>query len=105
MQDDPFFNDNIIDINPPRKRRTWLIVTVVILLAVFLFGSQIINIYIDSLWFSSLGYSDVYWYKFRLGSLLFIIFFILTFLIIRLPFLWLNRVLPELTERPRVKLT
>ncbi|HXG94256.1 MAG TPA: UPF0182 family protein [Blastocatellia bacterium] len=104
MQDDPFLND-IIDIRPPRKRRTWLIVTVIIVVAVFLFGSQFTRIYIDSLWFSSLGYSDVYWYKFRLGGLLFLIFFILTFLIMRLPFLWVNRVLPELTERPRVKIT
>ncbi len=104
MQDDPVFPDRVIDIGP-RKRRTWLYVTILILAAVFLFGSQILGIYIDSLWFSSVGYSDVYWYKFRLGAVLFIIFLVLTFLILRVPFIWLNRVLPELTERPRVRLS
>jgi hypothetical protein len=103
MEDDPLFPDRVIDIGP-RKRRTWLYVTIVILAAIFLFGSQLLGIYIDALWFSSIGYSDVYWYKFRLGGLLFIIFLLLTFLILRLPFIWLNRVLPELTERPRVRL-
>jgi uncharacterized membrane protein (UPF0182 family) len=103
MEDDPLSSDRVIDIGP-RKRRTWLFVTIAILAAIFLFGSQLLGIYIDALWFSSVGYSDVYWYKFRLGGLLFIIFLLLTFLILRLPFIWLNRVLPELTERPRVRL-
>ncbi len=72
---------------------------------VFLFGSTLLSIYIDSLWFSSEGYSQVYWYKFRLGGLLFLIFLVVTFLLIRLPFFLLNRVLPQLTERPNVRLT
>ena len=103
MDDDRLF-ENVIDIKP-RKRRFGLIVTAAIILALLLFGSQFLNIYIDALWFSSVGYSKVYWYKFRLGGLLFLIFFVVSFLIARLPFVFLNRVLPELTERPRFKLT
>ncbi len=104
MQDDPLFDDSIIDVNP-RKRKIWVYILLVLVAASFLFGSELIGIYIDALWFSSLGYSDVYWYKFRLGGLLFAAFLVLTFLIMRLPFLALNRVLPQLTERPRLRLT
>ena len=103
MDDDRQFDD-VIDIKP-RKRRIGLIVTALIALAVLLFGSQFLNIYIDSLWFSAVGYSKVYWYKFRLGGLLFLIFFVLSFLIARVPFIFLNRVLPELNERPKFRLT
>jgi uncharacterized membrane protein (UPF0182 family) len=101
MDDDRLFED-VIDIKP-RKRRLGLIVTAAIILALLLFGSQFLNIYIDALWFSAVGYSKVYWYKFRLGGLLFLMFFILSFLIARTPFIFLNRVLPELTERPKFR--
>src|SRR5215211_1982307 len=101
MEDDPFIRDRMIDITP-RKRKVWLYITIAVLVALFLFGSQLLRIYVDSLWFSSVGYSDVYWYKFRLGGILFAVFFVLTFLIIRLPFIFLNRLFPELTERPRL---
>src|SRR4029450_6384223 len=97
MDDDQF--RDVIDIKP-RKRRVGLIVAALIVFAFLLFGSQILSIYIDSLWFSTIAYSNVDWYKFRLGSLLFVIFFVLSFLIVKLPFVLLNRLLPELTERP-----
>src|SRR5882724_141650 len=104
LEDDPLFSPKLIDFKP-RKRRVGLIVAVLIVVAFLLFGSQFLNIYIDSLWFSSVGYSKVYWYKFRLGGLLFLIFFVVSFFIVRLPFLFLNRVLPELTERPKFRVT
>jgi uncharacterized protein len=102
MDDDRLFED-VIDIRP-RKRRLGLIVTAAIIFALLLFGSQFLNIYIDALWFSAVGYSKVYWYKFRLGGMLFLIFFVLSFLIARIPFVFLNRLLPELTERPTFRL-
>lgn len=102
MEDDPLFSSKQIDFKP-RKRRVGLIVAVLIIVAILLFGSQLLSIYIDSLWFSSVGYSNVYWYKFRLGGLLFLIFFVLSFVIVRVPFLFLNRVLPELTEPPKYR--
>src|SRR4029453_14812406 len=102
--DDPIFSPKLIDIKP-RKRRIGLIVAVVIVFVFLLFGSQLLTIYIDSLWFGSVGYSNVYWYKFRLGGLLFLIFFVLSFLLVRLPFLFVNRLLPEVTERPRFRVS
>src|SRR5437588_7269384 len=102
MDDDRLFD--VIDLKP-RKRRLWLIITIAVIVALLSFGSQFLNIYIDSLWFSAVGYSKVYWYKFRLGGLLFLIFFTLSFLIVRVPFLFLNRVLPELTELPKFRVS
>src|SRR5262252_5219768 len=103
MDDDRLFDD-VIDIKP-RKRRLGLVFTAIIILAALLFGSQLLSIYIDALWFSSVGYSSVYWYKFRLGGLLFLIFFIVTFLIVRIPFSFLTRLLPELIDRPNIRVS
>ena len=103
MDEGRLFDDDVIDIKP-RKRRLGLKAIAVIALALLLFGSQFLNIYIDALWFSAVGYSKVYWYKFRVGGLLFLIFFALSFIIARVPFIFLNRVLPELTERPKFRL-
>ncbi len=102
MKDEPLFDDEVIDIKP-RKRRRWLIVLAAIIVFLLLTGSRLTSIYVDSLWFSSVGYSNVYWYKFRLGGMIFLFFFVVTFLIIRLPFVFLNRFFPELTERPRLR--
>ena len=103
MDDDRLFDD-VIDLKP-RKRRLGLVFAGIIIFAVLLFGSQLLNIYIDALWFSTVGYSSVYWYKFRLGGLLFLIFFIVTFLIVRLPFTFLSRLLPELIDRPNIRVS
>src|SRR6266850_6172084 len=74
----------IIDVGhtKPRRRRWgwWLLGAIVI----FLFAaSRGLSIYISALWFSSLGYSAVYWYMFKLKLVLFVIFFVLTVLILR----------------------
>src|SRR5262249_8227020 len=103
MDDDRLFDD-VIDLKP-RKRRLGLVFTALVILAVLLFGSQFLSIYIDALWFSTVGYSSVYWYKFRLGGLLFLLFFVVSFLIVRVPFTFLSRLLPELTERPNLRLS
>ncbi|HXG66697.1 MAG TPA: UPF0182 family protein [Blastocatellia bacterium] len=104
MRNDPTYDDPIIEIGP-RRRSPWRYAVLALLALLFLFGSRLLGIYVDALWFSSVGYADVYWYKFRLGGLLFIIFLILTFLILRLPFFLLDRALPQLTERPRIRPT
>ncbi|HJQ70471.1 MAG TPA: UPF0182 family protein [Blastocatellia bacterium] len=103
MENDDAFDDKVIEIRP-RKRRIWLFVLIAIVLFLFLLGSPLIGIYVDALWFSSLGFSDAYWYKFRLGGLLFVIFLVLTFLILRLSFAALTRWLPQLRERPQIRL-
>jgi hypothetical protein len=107
MPDNGAFDDDeaVIDTRP-RRRRRWLPYAVGgAIVAVLLFGRGLLELYIDALWFSSLGYADIYWYKFRLGGLLFLVFLTLTFVLVRLPFVLLNRLLPELMERPRLRLT
>ena len=100
MEDNP-----IIQLSGRRgKRRLWLIVAAVIVVSAFLFGSQILAIYMDALWFSSLGLSSVYWYKFRLGGLLFITFAVVTFLILKVSFAMLRRAFPQITEGGSIRL-
>src|SRR2546425_6345904 len=81
----PFESEGeIIDVGPRRPRRPrrwwWLVLAGAALL--FL-ASRALSIYISALWFGSLGYSSVYWYMFRLKIELFVIFFVLTLLILR----------------------
>jgi uncharacterized membrane protein (UPF0182 family) len=103
MEEDPLFDEKVYDVGP-RKRKVWRYVVIALLVGLFLYGTEFLQIYIDSLWFSSLGYGEVYWYKFRLGGLLFFGFLLLTFLLMRLPFFALSKALPQLSERPRVRL-
>ncbi len=81
----PFESEGeIIDVSPRRPRRPrrwwWLVLAGAALL--FL-ASRALSIYISALWFGSLGFSSVYWYMFRLKIELFVIFFVLTLLILR----------------------
>src|SRR5262249_52120614 len=103
MEDEPLFGRRVVT-PAQRKRRLWLIVITLIVVGLLFFGSQFLNIYVDALWFSSIGYAHVYWYKFRLGGLLFVIFLLATFLILRLSLALLGRALPQVRERPRVRL-
>ena len=50
-----------------------------------------ISIYVEALWFDTLGYSSVYWYTFRLKLALFIVFLLLTVIILRAAFWLLER--------------
>ena len=77
-------NGEIIEVGhtKPRRRRWrwWLLLAIVLL---FFVASRGLSIYLSALWFGSLGYSSVYWYMFKLKIELFLIFFILTTLILR----------------------
>ena len=85
-------DEQIIEVEPPRKRKGWKrwIILAAVVLAVAVFNS--VSIYIEALWFGSLGYSSVYWYTFRLKLLLFVVFTLLTILILRTGFRLLERV-------------
>src|SRR2546425_2097707 len=81
----PFESEGeIIDVSPRRPRRPrrwwWLVLAGVALL--FL-ASRALSIYISALWFGSLGYASVYWYMFKLKIELFIVFFLLTAVLVR----------------------
>jgi uncharacterized membrane protein (UPF0182 family) len=84
-------NGEIIDVGrvkPRGPRRKLLLVIVAIVIFLFVFGSRGLAIYTSALWFDSLGYSTVFWYIFKLKLVLFLIFFALTFVILRAAF-WL----------------
>ncbi len=84
----------IIDITPKQKRgrgqSKWIILAAVLLLFVALLSS--VGIYTEALWFDSLGFASRFWYVFALGWILFAVFGILTFGILRGGFYLLERI-------------
>ena len=84
-------DDQIIDLEPPKRRRwrRWVILAAVALVIAFF---SALSIYIETLWFGSLGYTAVYWYTFRLKLALFAIFLLSTVIILRSAFWLLERV-------------
>jgi uncharacterized membrane protein (UPF0182 family) len=81
----------VIDISP-RKTRRWRgwIIAALVLLALFALP-RLLSIYIDALWFGSVGYAPVYWYGFRLKLMLFAVFALATFVVLRAAFYLLAR--------------
>lgn len=86
----PLRDSEIIDVSPPKRWRwrRWLIAVVVLL---FIVLSRSLAIYLSAAWFASLGFSAVYWYIFKLKVGLFVIFAILTVLLLRTAFWLLER--------------
>lgn len=85
MSDDIIDNseDVIIEMPSPVKRRWRLWILLACVLFLIFVVPRFIDIYVDALWFGSVGYSPVYWYQIKLAIALFFIFLILTFLILR----------------------
>ncbi len=83
----PLRDNEVIDVTPPKRRRgrRWLIGAIVLLLLVL---SRGLSVYLSAAWFSSLGFSSVYWYIFKLKLGLFIAFALMTVLLLRAAF-WL----------------
>ncbi len=74
----------IIEVNSPnRKRRRWRWWLLLIIIALLIVAGRAVSIYVSALWFGSLGYSQVYWYMFRLKIELFVVFLILTTAVLR----------------------
>src|SRR4051812_2079746 len=84
-------DDEVIDVGPPARRRwrLWAIFAAVVLAFILL---RSFSVYVEALWFDSLGYASVYWYTFRLKLALFLIFLLLTLGILRAAFWLLERV-------------
>jgi uncharacterized membrane protein (UPF0182 family) len=69
---------------PGRKRRgnRLILVIVAVVLAAVVGSRTALSYYVDSLWFGSLGYREVFWKSWGLGWAAFAIFFAATFLIL-----------------------
>jgi uncharacterized membrane protein (UPF0182 family) len=96
----PLPDNEVIDVGPPRKRRwrRWLIGALVLLLFVL---SRSLSVYLSAAWFSSLGFSAVYWYIFKLKVGLFIAFATITALLLRVAFWLLERAFASQTMGKR----
>ncbi len=96
----PSRDDEVIDIGPtPRRRwRRWLIGALVLLIIVL---SRGLAIYLSAAWFSSLGFSAVYWYIFKLKIGLFVVFALVTVLLLRTAFWLLEKAFAEQTLEKR----
>jgi uncharacterized membrane protein (UPF0182 family) len=102
----PFPDAEIIDVGTPRRprRRRWLLLLVAALVILLFLSSRALSVYISALWFGSLGYSDVYWYMFKLKLELFLVFFLLTAGILRGAFWLINRAFASTALGPRTVL-
>ena len=69
---------------PGRKRRgnRLILVIVAVVLAAVVGSRTALSYYVDSLWFGSLGYREVFWKSWGLGWAAFAVFFVATFLIL-----------------------
>jgi hypothetical protein len=93
-QDSSALDAEIIDITPSSdnyapNRFRWLGLAALLLVAITLFRG--IGIYVESLWFDSLGFAGRFWYEIGLGWALFAAFGILTVAILRGGFYLLER--------------
>jgi uncharacterized membrane protein (UPF0182 family) len=90
----------VIDVGPTRRRRLrwWWIVAPLLLLLVL---SRGLSIYLSAAWFSSLGFSAVYWYIFKLKVGIFVAFLLITAAILRAAFWLLERTFAAHTMEKR----
>ncbi|HEX8161681.1 MAG TPA: UPF0182 family protein [Pyrinomonadaceae bacterium] len=98
------FGGQVIDIDtsgaPKRGRRLrWLFV--VGLLALLFALSRAASIYVEALWFGSLGYAAVYWTTFKYAVALFAVFALATALVLRGAFWALERAFDVSALAPR----
>jgi uncharacterized membrane protein (UPF0182 family) len=80
-----------IDWPPPRpRRRRGRLFFFAVLAAVLLGGGTVLSFYIESLWFDSLGFSQVFWKTLNIEAAVFAVFFTATFLLLYGSFLLLK---------------
>jgi uncharacterized protein len=93
----------VIDVTPkPKSKPRWglWIILAIALVSIFTLP-RLVGIYVDSLWFDSLGYSPVYWYQLKTKLALFFLFGLLTLFILRAIFILLARLFAAHAVAPR----
>jgi len=92
---------NTIDWPPPRqpRRRGRLLLFGAIALVLF-GGGTALSYYVESLWFESLGFSEVFWKTLRFQSVIFTAFTLATFLLLFAAYLALKPARLDLTSGP-----
>ena len=83
-------DNEVIDVGKGKRRhwRRWVLAAIALLLLIL---SRTLGIYLSAAWFSSLGFSSVYWYIFKLKLGLFFAFLVATALLLRGAFWLLER--------------
>ncbi len=101
-----FFSEQVIDLEPedaPRRFhwKRWALALVLVALFMLSFAP---SVYVESLWFDSLGYAPAYWYTLRLQLGLFLAFAIVTAALLRAAFWLLERAFAQVALARRVVL-
>ena len=92
---------NTIDWTPPRQPRRRGRLLLLALVALVLFGGgTALSFYVDSLWFGSLGFADVFWKSLRIQSIVFTVFTVVTFLLLSAGYFALKPAKLDLTSGP-----
>lgn len=86
--DDDIRDRDSLDLHRQFRALRWLLVVFLFLI----FAPRALNAYVDALWFESLKFTPVFWYEWRAKLLLFVVFFGLTFGILKSAFNLLERV-------------
>src|SRR5437764_1484547 len=98
------FEGEIIEIEPEsqpgrRRRRRWLLILALVVVALLL--SRAAGVYLETLWFGSLGYGSVYWTSFGYELALFGVFALATTAVLRGAFWLLERAFVVSALAPR----
>jgi uncharacterized membrane protein (UPF0182 family) len=101
-QDD--FEGEVIDIQPERtgggrRRRLWLLILALVVVLILL--SRAAGVYLETLWYGSLGYESVYWTGFWYELALFPIFAVATAVVLRGAFWLMERAFVVSALAPR----
>jgi uncharacterized membrane protein (UPF0182 family) len=96
------FEGEIIDVGSPRahgRRRRWPLILALVVLFIVL--TRAAGVYLETLWFGSLGYESVYWTGFGYEAALFLVFALATTVILRAVFWLLERAFVVSALAPR----
>jgi uncharacterized membrane protein (UPF0182 family) len=102
--EDDDFGGEVIDIEPAggrRKSRRGRLLLILALILTFIALTRAAGIYLETLWYGSLGYGSVYWTGFWYEFLLFVVFAVATALILRGAFWLMERAFVVTALAPR----